>query len=447
MGLGIIAALKNIAPIVFYVGGVVLFFRAVTGRVHWTLLCVTFLLPLRNVVDKLQAYPLGNQFLDILIVSIIVGGFVSSLGQKKKILENTSINVITVFLILYSFISLIIGAQYLGLDSFFDISDPRVQSWKNFCLLPVLYFITVNNVRDKKEVWRVFTAMCCAMVLMGYYTSAQVSWFSSLVSRAKIAGTFQFLGPNEVAAFYNQYTVILLSVYFFMKKGVKKTLLLLLIILNTYCMMFMYSRAAYLGAAAGLFLLFTFKKQWLLVPLLLVALFWQVALPEKAIERFQTTTNEYGQLEASAERRLLIWEKGMELFRENSLVGIGYGSFSRLGYDLGDTHNIYVKIMVEQGIIGIIIFAILIFIFIKEGFRLYRNGDDDLGKGLGLGFAICIFVLLVNNIFGDRWTYLELSGYLWIFAGLVARMNIISRESNSSPQPNLKAKRPYGKKY
>ena len=398
-------------------------------------------------MDKLQAYPLGNQFLDLLIVSIIVGGFVSSLGQKKKILENTSINVITVFLILYSFISLIIGAQYLGLDSFFDISDPRVQSWKNFCLLPVLYFITVNNVRDKKEVWRVFTAMCCAMVLMGYYTSAQVSWFSSLVSRAKIAGTFQFLGPNEVAAFYNQYTVILLSVYFFMKKGVKKTLLLLLIILNTYCMMFMYSRAAYLGAAAGLFLLFTFKKQWLLVPLLLVALFWQVALPEKAIERFQTTTNEYGQLEASAERRLLIWEKGMELFRENSLVGIGYGSFSRLGYDLGDTHNIYVKIMVEQGIIGIIIFAILIFIFIKEGFRLYRNGDDDLGKGLGLGFAICIFVLLVNNIFVDRWTYLELSGYLWIFAGLVARMNIISRESNSSPQPNLKAKRPYGKKY
>ena len=92
-------------------------------------------------------------------------------------------------------------------------------------------------------------------------------------------------------------------------------------------------------------------------------------------------------------------------------MGIGYGSFSRLGYDLGDTHNIYVKIMVEQGIIGIIIFAILIFIFIKEGFRLYRNGDDDRAKGSALGFAICIFVLLVTHIFGDRWTYPELSGY------------------------------------
>jgi len=446
MGFGIIATLKNIAPILFYVGGIALFFRAVTGKVQWALLCVVFLLPLRNVVDKLQDYPLGSQFLDILIFSIIVGWVVSSLGQKKALLEKTSINAIAIFLILYTFISLIIGAQYLGLDSFFDISDSRVQSWKNFCLLPILYFITVNNVREKKEVWEIFTVMCLAMALMGYYTSSQVSWFSSLLSRGKISGTFQFLGPNEVAAFYNQYTIILLSVYFFMKKEGNKTLLLLLIILNTYCMMFMYSRAAYLAAAVGLFLLFSFKKRWLLVPLLLVALSWQVVLPEKAIQRFEGTTDEYGEVEASAERRLLIWDKGMELFKENSLVGIGYGSFSRLGYDLGDTHNIYVKILVEQGIVGMLIFAILIFTFLAEGFRLYKNGDDDLSKGLGLGFAICVFVLLVNNIFGNRWSYLELSAYFWIFAGLVARLNIISQEGNSSPQPRLKT-RPHGKKH
>ena len=156
------------------------------------------------------------------------------------------------------------------------------------------------------------------------------------------------------------------------------------------------------------------------------------------MQRFEETTDEYGGVEASAERRLLIWEKGMELFQENSLVGIGYGSFSRLGYDLRDTHNIYVKILVEQGIIGMAIFVVLMFMFISEGFRLYRNGNDDLSKGLGLGFAISIFILLVNNIFGNRWTYLELSGYLWVFAGLVARLNIISKEENSSVKPAKK---------
>jgi O-antigen ligase len=105
-----------------------------------------------------------------------------------------------------------------------------------------------------------------------------------------------------------------------------------------------------------------------------------------------------------------------------------------LGLDLGDTHNIYVKILTEQGIIGIIIFLITIFCFIKEGWQLYQKGNDDLSKALGLGFFCCVFVMMVNNFFGDRWSYLEPNAYLWIFAGLVARLNIISKNSEITKQ-------------
>ena len=58
-----------------------------------------------------------------------------------------------------------------------------------------------------------------------------------------------------------------------------------------------------------------------------------------------------------------------------------------------------------------------------------------MSRGLGLGFVICVIILMINNIFGDRWSYFELSGYLWIFAGLVARLNIISKTENSSAKP------------
>ena len=128
----------------------------------------------------------------------------------------------------------------------------------------------------------------------------------------------------------------------------------------------------------------------------------------------------------------------MEIFKENSMVGIGFGVFRTLGYDLGDTHNIYVKILVEQGLVGLLIFLLVILAFMIEGFRLYKKGDDDFSKGLGLGLFVCMFVLSVNNFFGDRWSYFELSGYLWIFAGLVARLNIISSEENRPARPAKK---------
>ncbi|MDP2654700.1 MAG: O-antigen ligase family protein [Candidatus Omnitrophota bacterium] len=441
MGSGIIANLKILAPVAFYLLGVALALAAFVGKVRWALLLVAFLLPLRNVVEKLQGLPLGNQFLDVLFMAMIVGWFVSAFtGGQKKLFDESSLNWISIVLIVYTFISLQSGNAYLKSVSFFDISDPRVQDWKNFVLLPILFFITFNNVTDAKWVWRVFLVMCLGMFISGYYTSTQISWFSNLLSRAKISGTFQFLGPNEVGAFFNQYTMILITMFFFMKKKIHKVLTALLILLNIYCILFLYSRAAYAALAAGLFILASMKKRVLLIPLILVAVFWQVALPEKAVERIQGTTNEFGELEESAERRVEIWKVGLEYFEENPVFGIGLGVFSRLGYNLGDTHNIYVKLLVEQGLTGLGIFFILVWCFILEGWRLYRKGQDDYERGLGLGFAISIVVLMINNFFGNRWTYLELSGYLWIFAGLVCRLRALAETSSHAASSPKKVK-------
>ena len=70
----------------------------------------------------------------------------------------------------------------------------------------------------------------------------------------------------------------------------------------------------------------------------------------------------------------------------------------------------------------------------KEGYKLYQKGDDEESRGLGLGFFVAVFVVLINNTFGDRWTYLEIMAYLWVFAGMVARLNIIELV----PQPAVR---------
>ncbi len=429
MGTGILVTIKSIAPLVLYVVGICFFLMALIGKPRWAFLLVVLLLPLRNIVDRLQAFPLGNQYIDILIIGMLIGWPLSALTQRIKLMEKSPLSITSIFLVIYTFISLQLGNEYLRTFSHFDVSDPRVQDWKNFCLLPLLYFLTFNIILDKKWVWRTFTVMCFSMAIMAYYTFNQISWYSALVSRVKINGTFQFLGPNEVAAFLNECSIILLSVWFFMKKGLNKTLLILLILANLYCLLFIYSRGGYIAFAVGLFFLFAFKKRVLLVPLLLAAIFWQIVLPEKAIERIQGTTNVYGELDLSTERRLEMWTAGMQIFQENPIVGVGFGVFRNLGFSLKDTHNIYVKILVEQGIVGLVVFLLVVLCFIYEGSRLYRKGDDDLSRGLGLGLAISIIVLLVNNIFGDRWSYLELSAYLWIYAGLASRLRVLPSQA------------------
>jgi len=425
MSVGVL--LKGIAPLTVYSSGLVCAIRAITGNVRWALMLVIFLLPLRNVIDKIQSFPFANQFIDILIGAVLIGGCFSSKNVDLKTPKQSNLNTIALITVIYLLLSLFRGGFFLFGGINFNVHDSRIQDWKNFSLMPLLYFLTSKNSVNKNDIWTIFALMCCSMFLVDYYAIHQIKEHSGLLGREQIKGTFQFLGPNEVAAFLNEYTIILMSVLYALKKSRNKLLLLVLILTNLYCVMFLYSRGAYAGLMAGMFILFAIKDKKLLLPLILVLLFWQNVLPQNAVDRIKETKTEYGRFDESSQRRIDIWQQSLGYFKSNPIVGIGFGSFRHLGLDLGDTHNIYVKILTEQGLIGIIIFLIMIFYFFKTGWQLYQKGDDDLSKALGLGFFCCIFVMMVNNFFGDRWSYLEPNAYLWIFAGLVVRLNIISQ--------------------
>ncbi len=433
-----IGTLKIITPIIFYFIGIMFIFVSFSGKVRWTILFITFLLPLQNIIDKLQQFPFGKDYIDILLIAMTFGWVVDAAQYKRKTFEKSPINTIAIVLMCYIYLSLWNGYLYLHYFAPFDLSDPRLKSCKNFLILPFLYFLTFNNIHDKKWVWRTFAMMCLSMVFMNYYLLRQIEMFSTITSRDKIHGTFVDLGPNEIAAFYNQYSMILLSIIFFMKNNLKKILLFILFCVNIFCVAFLFSRGAYLGLVAGLFFLFAIKRKVLLIPLILALLAWQTVLPANVKARIEMTTNAQGELDPSAQGRIIIWEQSISLFKSQPIFGVGYAVFRELGYGLGDTHNIYLKILTEQGVIGFIIFLVLIGTLFREGWKLFKRGDDDMSKALGLGFAACIIVLLVNNLFGNRWTHPVLSSYFWIIAGLVARCNVLADQSNKEQHPNRK---------
>lgn len=428
MHLGIL--LKGLGPLTVYICGLLTCAMALFGNQRYALMLVTFLLPLRNVIEKVQGYPLGTQFIDLILLCVLVGGLISLKKTDPSNLRKSKIGTMGLLTVIYMFFSLIWGGYYLYGGFTFDTADSRVQDWKNFALMPLLFFLNFRHNLTKNDIWTIIGIMCCSIFVVDFYTINEIrNHSSSLLARDQVTGTFQFLGPNEVAGFLNEYTIILLSVLYAIKVKNFKWLLLVIILADLYCITFLYSRGAYLGLIFGLLILFAFKDKKMLLPLFLVLILWQNVLPQNVVDRIRETKTEYGELDKSSQDRLVMWHAAIDCFKSSPVIGIGWGSFRHLGLILGDTHNIYVKFLAEQGLIGISIFFLTIILFIKEGWMLYQKGDDDLSKSLGLGFVCCIAVLMVNNAFGDRWSYLEPNAYLWIFAGLVARLNVIAQVS------------------
>jgi len=201
MNLGILTAIKSFVPLSLYIVLVFFMIRAMTGKLEMSLALLVALIPLRNVIDKLHPYLLGKDIVDIFLICLFLGMVISGISKKdERIFQRSPINVCAVLLILYMFISVLQGSAYLNEYSLFDPANARVQMWKNFCILPALFFVTYNSIKDKKWVWRIVFVTCLTMALMDVYLLQQIKWFSSLQSRVKIRGTFVFLGPNEIAA-------------------------------------------------------------------------------------------------------------------------------------------------------------------------------------------------------------------------------------------------------
>ena len=419
--------LSQYADIVVYLMGIILFLWAFFGDPKKPFLFVVAILPFQNILRKIQALPMGKDLLDVLLFAIILGWFIKCKKESRRFIEKDPLNLIILFLMIYTFISLVLGAFYLNNQA---TMITRMQTWKNYMLLPIFYLITKNNIKDKKWIQLTTVVICVSIFVMGYnffknFKGKDVLDYSNTLRES---GTFVYLGSNEYAAFFSQYMFILLGLFFSDKQILRKTLLGVTILFCIYCVLFLFSRGAYIGVAIGIVLISFLRKKIFLVPLLLLLISWNTLLPPSVVQRISMTKTETGELEHSAVLRIEMWEQCKELFAKNPVFGVGFNTIPYLGLVLGDSHNIYLKILVEQGVIGMIIFLILLWSAFKSGWSLYRTSNDQYLKGLGLGFMVCVVVLMILNFFGDRWTYLELSAYFWVFWGLVNSSRKISTE-------------------
>jgi len=74
---------------------------------------------------------------------------------------------------------------------------------------------------------------------------------------------------------------------------------------------------------------------------------------------------------------------------------------------------------------------------LSSGYRLFRKAVDPLYRGLGLGFFLAVCSCAVANLFGDRWTYLEINGLLWVLAACVARAQQLSDAAHDGENLSL----------
>jgi putative inorganic carbon (HCO3(-)) transporter len=422
--------------ILLYASGILcvlasLFWRPVVGIFY-----LTPLIPLQTMRYRLNTFPLGASVVGVVLLAVALG----IVRRKGRVFPRTPWTTLLGIYAAFTFASLILGSLYLGM-SFPIPGDERFAMWMEYMMMPLLLLLVAAVEPSRNQMKAIVILMCLAVLALdrNFLSTVAGRDFSAFSYDLRDAGSMGYAGINGMAAFEAQFVTFLLALAAFEKNLWLRLGYFALSGLSAVCLMYSLSRGGYVAVLAGWLFLGLLKKRWMLVALIAFIFTWTALVPNAVRERVTMTyDSQGGGLDHSAETRITLWEDAMQVFDANVVIGSGFDTYAymhRVG-NYQDTHNFFLKVLVETGVFGLCLFLWLIGKTFAIGLRFSRHGSDPFLASLGLGLAAWIVAAITANLFGDRWSFLQVCGYMWMIAGMVAHALTLAESGGNESEPD-----------
>lgn len=294
------------------------------------------------------------------------------------------------------------------------------------------YFMVVNLIRLKEWVTKCVGAIilsCTGVALYGLFQG----FFGHFEAVRQSMPLLEFEGV--VSAFENpsvlaQYLIMvipLIAAALIVSKAPRIRLLLVCSLAASFgCLIYTWSTGAWLGFAVGIIAFLLLYSRKTLVALVLGGAALSTlpfVLPDGIIQRFNAVTD----LGASAAQRTDIWHTVSSMLNKYWVSGIGVGeeAFTRI-YSIysssavqtvTDAHNLYLQILVELGIAGLVVFALMLFFWSQSCLTLHMSENRSerfYSSAILCGIAAVLVQAITAYIWHDHRVFLM----FWLLMGL-----------------------------
>lgn len=294
--------------------------------------------------------------------------------------------------------------------SVFIASDKRISLTNSirFSMYIFIFYLISYKIKSSKQISIILKCFVFTSFLSGIYSLLQIGYTLylgySIDPSIRIASFLE--NSNNLSAYSILSIFIVLSLLINSKTKKSKILYLLLIGLLTINIVFSQSRSALLAIILG-FLLFAvlWNKKFLIISFLIPLILF--IIPQSRVrfmQIFDATQNS---------SRFNIWEITKLMIKDNPIFGVGYENFSinypnyvannpsyaiRDGYIALHPHNIFLKIQVELGILGSIIFIVFLISIIYTLYKLIKLKSNSNLKVLIIGFSTSFATFMLMNL-------------------------------------------------
>ncbi len=302
------------------------------------------------------------------------------------------------------------------------------------------YFLCVNLIRSREWLHRCLWAVLSSSVLVALYgiyqnffVTADTTWqdtsmFSDIQGR--VVSTLE--NPNVLAEYLIMILPCAIAGFLVSERISQKLCYLFAAVVLGTCLIFTWSRGAWLGLLIAMMIfLLMYSKKFLVAGLfgILAVPFLPFVLPESVLNRFLSIGN-LG--DTSTSYRVHIWEGTVSMLRDHFLGGIGVGTgvfgevyprYSLNGIETAPhAHNLYLQILTEVGILGFLIFVIFLLSFAKRNFTFYAKPLPTQARIMAAALFCGILAILAQGMTDHIWYNYRVFLVFWLQIGLCAAL-------------------------
>jgi O-antigen ligase len=144
---------------------------------------------------------------------------------------------------------------------------------------------------------------------------------------------------------------------------------------------------------------------------------------DKIVARFGLTS---GEAKMSNITRITLLKAGVDIWLQNPILGNGINSFpieitlNKRGLDEPtEEHNLYLLILCEMGILGLLAFLAVVFRIFQYGVRLIRQNINPSFRILAIGLTCGMFHVLFESFFEFSFRVFLIAYLFWTYAAIL----------------------------
>jgi putative inorganic carbon (hco3(-)) transporter len=338
----------------------------------------------------------------------------------------------------------------------YDISDAAAYA-KRWLFPMLVFFPLAFSTFTKKDINKIMWAFFVVLTIMLFTSLDEYRETGATISSFDWAerpgGPFVKGAANDLAAFFVYYSSVLLGWLIYEKKIFSKLTFIAIFSISLIMIMITYSRGSYIGILGAIVTIGLLKNRLIVFFVLLLAFSYKFWAPSGVEERVEMTSrnlvddrqeiiispNSFERnFEPSTANRLVVWRGALEMIKEKPILDFGFLTFNHFILNYAqlakpmDTHNMYLRVLSELGIIGLSVFLSLWIVPFIVAFKIFKKAKEPMLLGISLGIIAAIVGISLVNVWGSRFFREELVGLYWILLGVMVRLSFIEKENQTS---------------